>query len=111
MGWLDLIFGKGNAKTIKKVQKAASAIQPKVTPAPKATAPKVQWQKSEKGNDTAEIDGFRVTIFKQDDGWNYCIAEILDEEDIADGVEEAPEFGEWYPTKAEAKKAALEEVA
>ena len=110
MGWLDAILGKGSTKKIKKVQKATSALTAKEKPAQKVAAPKVQWEKSDKGNDTAEIDGFRVTIFKQDDGWNYCISEILDEEDIAAGVEDAPDFGEGFDTKAQAKKAALEEL-
>jgi hypothetical protein len=90
MGWLDAIFGKGSTKKIKKVHKATSALAGKSKPAESGTAPKVQWTKSEKGNDTAEINGFRATIFKQDDGWNYCISEILDEDDIADGVEDVP---------------------
>ena len=111
MGWLDIILGRKNSKTLKKVQKAASTVTTKSKQKLNPTHPKVEWQKSEKGNDTAEINGFRVTIFKQDDGWNYCIAEILDEEDTADGVADSPEFGEWFPTKTEAKKAALEEVS
>lgn len=110
MGWLDALLGKKNARTFKKVQKAIS--QP--PPAPKKPArpalPKLEWHKSDKGNDTTEFEGMRITIFKQDDEWNYCIAEILDEEDIADGLEDDPEFGDGYPTKAAAKKAALEEL-
>lgn len=109
MGWLDLILGKKNAKTIKKAQKVASTISAKPKAERKVAAPKVVWRKSEKGNDTTEIDGFRITIFKQDDGWNYVVSEILDAEDIADGMTDEPEFGDWYPSKAEAKKAALED--
>lgn len=111
MGWLELIFGKKNARTMKKVQKTTANITGKPAPQREVKRPKIEWQKSEKGNDTAEIDGFRVTIFRQDDEWNYCIAEILDEEDIADGVEDVPEFGDGYPTKTQAKKAALEELS
>ena len=110
MGWLELIFGKKTARTMKQVHKATAGISGKPTSGTRAKRPKIEWRKSENGNDTAEIDGFRVTIFRRDDEWNYCIAEILDEEDIADGVDDAPEFGEGYPTKAEAKKAALEEL-
>lgn len=109
MGWLDLIVGKKSARTIKKVQKVASSASAKPKAERKAAAPKVVWRKSEKGNDTTEIDGFRVTIFKQDDGWNYVSSEILDAEDIADGMTDEPEFGDGYTTKTEAKKAALED--
>jgi hypothetical protein len=66
--------------------------------------------KSEKGNDTGVVDGWRVTIFKSDGEWNYVLAEILDEQDIADGLEDDPQFGDGYPTKPAAKKAALEEL-
>lgn len=110
MKWLDAILGKGSAKKYKKIQKAAAALAPKEKPLQKSVAPKPEWKKSEKGNDTAEIDGFRVTIFKKDDGWNYCISEIYDEEDIADGMEDEPIFGEGFDTKAQARKAALEEL-
>jgi len=109
MGWLDLIVGKKSARTIKKVQKVASYATSKPKPEKEAAALKVEWQKSEKGNDTTEIDGFRITIFKQDGGWNYCTSEILDAEDIADGVTDSPEFGDGYSTKPQAKKAALED--
>lgn len=68
-------------------------------------------KKSDAGNDTAEIDGFRVTIFERNGGWTYCISEILDEEHLADGLEDVPEFGDWFPTKAAAKKGALEELS
>lgn len=113
MGWLDLLFGKGatrKAKTIQKIAKAASP--PKATPkAPKAPpTPKLEWVKSENGNDTAIHDGFRITLFKRDGLWNYCVVEILDEEDIADGTEEMPIFGDGYPTKAEARREAMLEV-
>ena len=109
MGWLDLVVGKKSAQTIKKVQKVVSHVTAKPKPEKKAAAPKVEWQKSEKGNDTTEIDGFRITIFKQDGEWNYCSSEIFDAEDIADGMTDSPEFGDGYPTKTEAKKAALKD--
>jgi len=108
MGWLDLIFGKKSARALKQVQKATASVGGKTKPAAKGKRPKVEWQKSEKGNDTAEVDGFRVTVFRQDDGWNYCVSEILDADDVANGVEEVPEFGDGFETKAGAKKAALE---
>jgi hypothetical protein len=110
MGWLDAIFGKGSAKKIKQIQKVTSALTPKEKAAPKSASPKLEWKKSEKGNDVAEVDGFRVTIFKQGGGWNYCISEVLDEEDIADGMQDDPIFGEGFDTKAEARKAALEDL-
>ena len=55
----------------------------------------------------AEIDGYLVTVFKKGDLWNYCVAEILDEEESASGEKPDVEFGDEYPTKAEAKREAL----
>lgn len=75
----------------------------------KVVEPEV-WRKSARGNDTTEIDGFRVTIFKQDGEWNYCISEILDEIGMEDGLEDDPQFGDGYPTKAAAQRAALAEL-
>lgn len=107
MGWLDLLLGKKAAKqtrTVNKLVKAATK-SPASKPAP---ARKVEWTKSEKGNDTAQIDDFQVTIFKQDGQWNFCVAEILDDDDRAEGHQDEPHFGDGYPTKTEAKKEALE---
>jgi|GEM_PF-2140760 len=109
MSWLNLVLGKKSARTVKKVQKMASALSAPPKAETKVAAPKVVWLKSENGNDTTEVDGFRVTVFKQDDGWTYVASELLDAEDIAEGMTDEPEFGDWYPTKAEAKRAALEE--
>jgi hypothetical protein len=108
MGWLDLIVGKKNARTIKAVQKVASNAAAKPKPEKKAAAPKVEWQTSEKGNDKTEIDGFRITVFKQDAGWNYCFSEILDSDESADDEMNTPQFGDGYTTKSKAKKAVLE---
>lgn len=114
MGWLDMLFGKRAAKHVRAVQKTVRAAQ-KVTTKPARAEPKpapikVAWTKSEKGNDTAEVDGWCVTIFKQDAGWNYCLSEILDAEDIENGDEDDPHFGDGYATKAAARKAALEDI-
>jgi hypothetical protein len=108
MKFLDLIFGKKAAKTARKVQKAVSTQPAK---AKGAALPKLVWTKSEKGNDTTEFQGTRITIFKQQGEWNYCIAEILDEDDIAEGVQDEPIFGDGYATKTAAKNAALDEIA
>lgn len=110
MGWLDALLGKGSTKKIRQVQKVAKAVAPKDKPTAKKTLPKIEWRKSEKGNDTAEFEGFRVTIFKDGEEWNYCISEILDEQDLADGIDDVPDFGEGFETKAKAKKAALEQL-
>lgn len=107
MKLLDLIFGKKTANRARKIQKA---LTPPPPAKPKAQPlPKLVWSKSAKGNDTTEYEGHRITIFPQDDGWNYVLSEILDEDDIADGLEDSPEFGIGYPTKAAAKRAAFEE--
>lgn len=102
-----LIFGKSAKKKASLVQKAIKAAQSTASKTPPVS---VAWSKSEKGNDTAVVDGWRVTIFKSDGEWNYCISEIFDAEDIADGMEDDPQFGDGYPSKAAAKKAALEEL-
>lgn len=107
MGWLDLILGKKTARTIKKVQNSVFETSAQPRTEKKAVVPKVVWQKSEEGNDTAEIDGFLITIYREEDGWTYRYSEILDAEDIADGMIDTPEFGDWFPTKTEAKKASL----
>ena len=76
MGWLDLLFGKGTSRKAAKASKAITKISSALAaPAEKSSskktpAQKIDWQKSEKGNDTAEIDGYRITIFKRDDEWN-----------------------------------------
>ena len=108
MDWLSFILGKKNAKTAKKIKKLTSGLAATQKPTPAVKLPKAQWRKSNNGNDTAELEGFRVTIFQQDERWNYCISEVLDAEDLADGLEDSPEFGDGYDTKSEAKKAALE---
>jgi hypothetical protein len=110
MDWLSFILGKKNAKTAKKIRKITSGLAATQKPTPAIKPPKVQWQKSNNGNDTAELEGFRVTIFQQDEGWNYCISEVLDAEDLADGLEDSPEFGVGYDSKSEAKKSALENL-
>ena len=109
MGWLELLFGKRNAKTIKTIQKTTAKLRAKPHVPTERGRPPLKWKKSQNGNDTAEIDGFRITVFEQDDGWTYCISEILDAEDIADGVEDELDFGDWFPTKAAAKRGALDQ--
>lgn len=107
MGLLDALFGKKTASRARKIQKA---LTPPPPPKPKAQPlPKVVWSKSAKGNDTTEYEGYRITIFQQDEGWNYVVSEILDEDDLADGLEDSPEFGIGYSTKAAAKRAAFED--
>lgn len=107
MGWLDAFFGKGTSKNVRAVKKALNPTPPKSKPKAKASHPKVAWTKSEKGNDTAKIDGWQITVFPQDGIWNYCACEILDAEDIANGEKEMPMYGDLYPTKAEAKREAV----
>lgn len=111
MGWLDLIFGKGTTRRVATAKKVAKTLTPQSTKQEKKPQkPKLIWSKSENGNDTTIYDGFRVTLFQQDGLWNYCVVEILDDEDRANGDEDEPIFGDQYPTKAEAKREALAEV-
>lgn len=107
MGWLDAIFGKGTSKNVRAIEKAFKPSKQKPKPVAKTARPKVTWTKSEKGNDTAEVDGWQITVFPQDGIWNYCACEILDEEDIASGEKDIPIYGDLYPTKAEAKREAI----
>lgn len=108
MGWLDILVGRKAAKQARTVAKVAKSVRPKpATPEKAASASRIEWTKSEKGNDTAEVHGHRITIFKRDGFWNYCVAEILDEDDLAEGMTDETEFGDGYPTKAAAKKEAL----
>jgi len=117
MGWLDALFGKGTSKNIKTAQKVLKAAKKVTAPAPPPpetigrvptnSRPKVIWGKSANGNDQTKIDGYLVTVFKKGDLWNYCVAEILDEEETASGEKPDLEFGDEYPTKAEAKREAL----
>lgn len=57
------------------------------------------WSKSENGNDTILVGGSRVTIFPQDGGWKFCIADPADRD--------PPFFSGWYRSPDEAKLDAI----
>lgn len=60
-----------------------------------------EWVKSEKGNITTVIDGYRLTVFMQDGGWKYCAAKESEDDDGG------PYFSALYDTEAIAKQEAL----
>ena len=67
-----------------------------------ATPSRPIWGVSENGNPTLVYGDYRVTVFPQDRGWKYCVADELDRVD--------PIFSERYKTEEEAKVAALADL-
>lgn len=58
-----------------------------------------RWTVSANGNPTLVEGSTRITIFQQDLGWKYCIADVDDRED--------PHFSDAYATEREAREEAL----
>lgn len=58
-----------------------------------------RWTVSENGNPTLVEGSMRITVFQQDRGWKYCIADVGDRED--------PHFSDAYATEREAQEEAL----
>lgn len=58
-----------------------------------------RWMVSENGNPTLVEGLTRITVFQQDRGWKYCIADIVDRED--------PHFSDTYATERDAREEAL----
>ena len=69
---------------------------------PPATAPLERWTLSDRGNPTFTLAGLCVTVFPQDKGWKYVIAEE-GRDDRA-----TAEFSDRYNTVSAAKIAAME---
>lgn len=57
------------------------------------------WTVSENGNPTFVAGSTRITVFQQDRGWKYCIADVDDRDD--------PHFSDAYATEREAREDAL----
>ncbi len=57
------------------------------------------WMVSENGNPTFVAGSTRITVFHQDRGWKYCIADVDDRDD--------PHFSDAYATEIEAREEAL----
>lgn len=62
-------------------------------------SPDNTWQLSENGNPTLLAGSKRLTVFAQDGGWKYCIADIDDRKE--------PYFSDAYASELEAKEEAL----
>jgi hypothetical protein len=58
-----------------------------------------RWTVSENGNPTFVEGSTRITIFQQDRGWKYCIADVNDRDD--------PYFSDAYASEREAREEAL----
>lgn len=58
-----------------------------------------RWNVSENGNLMLIEGSTRITVFQQDRGWKYCIADVDDQED--------PYFSEAYANEEEAQEEAL----
>lgn len=57
------------------------------------------WTVSENGNPTRIEGSVRLTVFRQDRGWKYCIADINDRDD--------PYFSDAYSSERDAREEAL----
>jgi hypothetical protein len=63
-----------------------------------------RWETSDRGNPTLVLDGQRLTVFQQDGGWKWVIADEDDQDD-------APLFSdERYKSKGAAQAAGMEEL-
>lgn len=63
-----------------------------------------RWQTSDRGNPTLVLDGQRLTVFQQDGGWKWVIADEDDQDDL-------PLFSdERYKSKGAAQAAGMEEL-
>lgn len=58
-----------------------------------------QWSVSENGNPTRVIGATRLTVFQQDRGWKYCIADVNDRRE--------PFFSQSYASEQAAKNEAM----
>ena len=60
------------------------------------------WQSSENGNPTTILGRIRLTVFPQDNGWKFCIANVDDRGE--------PHFSDVYASEAAAREEALAAV-
>lgn len=81
MALFDWLFGKSKARKDKALTARAG------------------WAVSENGNPMLIEGSTRITVFQQDRGWKYCIADIEDREE--------PYFSEAYSNEREAREEAL----
>ena len=91
MGLWNWLFG-GRANEL------ATPTSPLEPPAPAGSA----WQSSENGNPTTIIGRIRLTVFPQDNGWKFCIANVDDRGE--------PHFSDVYASEAAAREEALAAV-
>lgn len=81
MAFFKWLFGRDRSNSVKSLSSAHP------------------WTVSENGNPTLVEGSTRITVFQQDRGWKYCIADIDDRD--------APHFSDAYATEREALEEAL----